>query len=177
MSRSVRDEQAAGLRRFIQEHQVVGVVGEPGIGKSTCLTRAVSTTPHVIGQSLPSLATIAYAPVRRVRRRHWSRQSPEMPSLAAWAPAGGWLVGRLRLLGGVPVAWSASVSAMAPPSPRPTKWSERRQFDEGSCSDRVGCISFLPVNSPLSTRTTSWPLLSDASTSEPKPSGVSMNRS
>jgi hypothetical protein len=47
----------------------------------------------------------------------------------------------------------------------------------GICSDRVGWILFFSVNLPLNTRTTSWPLAREASTPEPKPSGVSTDRS
>ena len=63
MHRVVRDEQATSLRCFLRENVAVGVVGEPGIGKSTRLTQAISTIPHVIGQSRPCLATVVYAPL------------------------------------------------------------------------------------------------------------------
>ncbi len=76
MNRAVRDEQAARLRRVLQENHAVAVVGEPGIGKSTRLTQAIGSIPHVIGQSLPPLATIAYAPLSHALQ-HWLTGTPD----------------------------------------------------------------------------------------------------
>lgn len=71
-----RDGQVTQLRRFLREHPSAAVVGEAGIGKSTRLRRVIDTIPHVVGQSLPSLNTTAYAPLCHALQ-NWLKGNPE----------------------------------------------------------------------------------------------------
>ena len=155
MNRAVRDEQVASLLGFVQENQAVGVVGEPGIGKSTRLMQAISTIPHVLGQSLPSLATIAYAPLSHALQ-HWLTGSPDdvvaevVPHLGLrllvledvqWADPQtievlSGLVGRVRIVlscrdrSSLPVVPGLAVFEIQPLSPRAAQALARRLHPE-----------------------------------------------